>query len=144
MCGWSSEIVKKFGGLSFREIYMPTDRMIQIYTNADSKYNVSLLWEMAPKAKRIDINRLNKGMYENLWGEEFPTPFEVLTAREGHHWDVAMRSDLRYPIIVTPNGWIADGNHRLIKAIVLKKQTIMARWFNTFEEMESAKISDID
>ena len=37
-----------------------------------------------------------------------------------------MDADLSYPIILAPDGTIADGRHRLIKALTEKKEFINA------------------
>jgi len=115
----------------------------QTYSNKDTTYDVRILWKIAPRAKRVPIRNLLRGMDHKIWGEDDPTPFELMRMEKGYHWDTAMKSDLRHPVIVTPTGWIADGNHRLVKALVTGKDTMMARWFDSFEDMEPARVSDI-
>lgn len=38
-----------------------------------------------------------------------------------------MQADLNYPILIAWDGAIADGRHRILKAIALGKRTILAR-----------------
>ena len=40
------------------------------------------------------------------------------------HYDRALEADLSYPLILSPEGQILDGNHRLLKAYVEKKDKI--------------------
>jgi hypothetical protein len=40
------------------------------------------------------------------------------------HYDRALESDLKYPIIMTNDGKLLDGNHRLLKAYIEKKDKI--------------------
>ncbi|TMN24511.1 hypothetical protein [Pseudoxanthomonas sp. X-1] len=44
-----------------------------------------------------------------------------------HHVRACMNADLSYPILLDWNGAIADGRHRVLKAIALGKRTIKAR-----------------
>jgi hypothetical protein len=40
------------------------------------------------------------------------------------HYDRALEADLSYPLILSPEGQILDGNHRLLKAYIEKKDKI--------------------
>jgi hypothetical protein len=43
------------------------------------------------------------------------------------HVRKCMQADLNYPILIAWDGSIADGRHRLLKAIAMGKRTILAR-----------------
>lgn len=43
-------------------------------------------------------------------------------------------ADLEYPIILTPEGSVADGVHRIVKALRLGRTSIMAVWLVTMPE----------
>lgn len=43
-----------------------------------------------------------------------------------YHANRAYRSDLKYPIILDWHGYVCDGWHRIVKAVVLRHQTIRA------------------
>lgn len=44
-----------------------------------------------------------------------------------HHVKQCMDADLSYPILLSWDGGVADGRHRILKAIALGKRTIKAR-----------------
>jgi len=114
----------------------------QTFTNETHTYDVRKLWELAPKAQWLRIETLLRNIDQNIWGEDELTPREILERKAGREWDVAMMSDLRYAIIVTPTMMIADGNHRLLKAIALGKTKIRARKFVSYDDMTPAICPD--
>jgi hypothetical protein len=117
------------------------DENIQTFSQDSlGTFDVSDLWKIAPKAKRIPIKSISKNLSNSCWGDNHPSLRELIKLQRGKHWDIAMQSDLRYAIILTPEGFVADGNHRLVKAVALGKKTIMARRFESIKQMEPALI----
>ena len=95
---------------------------VRTFSDGERVYDVELLWKLAPKAKWEQVSLFVKKMGAKIWGRY--SPKALLKRRRGKEWEAAMRSDLRYAIIVNHDGWIADGNHRLLKAVILGNRWI--------------------
>ncbi len=68
------------------------------------------------------------------------TPMQPQTKRElallaRRIWD----ADLQYPVILSAEGWLMDGSHRIIKAVALGLPTIKAVRFATNPEPDHIK-----
>ena len=57
---------------------------------------------------------------------EYPAPCEDSLTDFIEHYIRTKETDLSYPVILSLGNFILDGKHRLIKAIVSKKETIKA------------------
>ena len=62
---------------------------------------------------------------EQVW-EPLQTPRAVVD-----HLRRILRADLSYPIIVSEDGWVMDGCHRLAKALLEGRETVLAVRFKT-------------
>ena len=87
-------------------------------------WSVRRLWDLARDlpVEECSVEQLVEEMREVMsYGEK---PFSwgnvALHARR------AFETDLRFPIILAPEGWIMDGSHRLMKAWILRHKTIAA------------------
>lgn len=97
-------------------------------------YNTALLHELQhdlPKEERT-VERLTRFLAANAWGEP-GSPLsiqDVLDAPEEHpeHWKRIRRADLGFPLLLyrkkSGAEHLADGNHRLAKAVLLKMKTV--------------------
>ena len=56
----------------------------------------------------------------------------------GHMLDVN-NCNLKYPVILAPFGWVMDGWHRIVKAIMQGKKAIKAVRFVTLPEPDGSK-----
>jgi hypothetical protein len=54
-----------------------------------------------------------------------------------YHFKRAMNSNLKYPIIIDWRGYIADGWHRVLKALLEDRKTVKAYRLNTMPEHDS-------
>jgi hypothetical protein len=88
----------------------------------------------------VPLKRFLSCLKQKVWGNDIPSPFDVAMKRNGEEWKRVVASDIRHPIIVAPNGDIADGYHRAAKALAFGKKTIRARIFESWGEMESAVV----
>lgn len=100
---------------------------MQTYSDGQHTWAVRDLWQAVEgqTAKRVPLDDLDvEGILDSLdWTEEG----ERLTIREIlDHSRRVEEADLAYPIILTPDGHIADGYHRVIKAYRLGHPDIMA------------------
>jgi hypothetical protein len=64
-----------------------------------------------------------------------------MKSQEGKHWDRIQNADMQHPILLTPEGSLADGYHRLAKAILNKDKFIEVKQFKSIEDMSPAKIA---
>lgn len=113
---------------------------MHIYSTNGKSYDVHELWKIAPKSKRVKVSLLTKQLRQRCWGNDHPTPIRTLRERKDTHWHNIMSCDLRYPIILAPNNQIADGIHRLYKAVLLNKRYIMCKQFSSWNKMSKARI----
>ena len=93
------------------------------YTFSDGTYewDVTDLWEAASGLTPVPVCVDTLGdLDEPVWGSNM-TPLDVV----GHIRRINA-ADLSYPIILTPDGWIADGVHRVLKTILAGGNMVMA------------------
>jgi hypothetical protein len=89
-------------------------------------WSVDDIWEHSKSIKAIPktlawVKKHGEAWNYNVWGDG-------LSLKEiSDHLHQVMNADLRYPIILTPERYICDGCHRLLKAIILKKKTIRCK-----------------
>ena len=62
-----------------------------------------------------------------------PWKCESILHYAGHMLDIK-KCDLKYPVILMPSGWVMDGWHRIVKAIMQGKETIPAVRFINLPE----------
>ena len=90
------------------------------YTDQDGfVYSATKLIEHSKKYKSFDLPLSGIDLRRSAWKIDNLDSFI-------HHAKRANDSDLKYPIILDHYGTIADGCHRLVKAIILGKRTIKA------------------
>jgi disulfide oxidoreductase YuzD len=88
------------------------------------RWLVSDLWKMSEtmntEFESVDKlwSRYSKVFCWTLYGEEVDNEFFL------HHMERILNADLSYPIILSEEGYIMDGVHRLLKCKFLKKDTI--------------------
>jgi disulfide oxidoreductase YuzD len=112
--------------------------------NDIKSYSVPKLIELSEDLpeKSYDLKDLERQIYKDTpWGEGL-TISDVLNDPKKYmdHMKRIKNSDLSYPILIAPNGEIADGNHRLAKAVMNKENTIKAKVFPDNESMQGARV----
>jgi hypothetical protein len=91
----------------------------QIFVQHDAAYYVSDLWEAAKDLPVYEVPLVGFITDISVWsrtGDDFK---EFCM-----HAQLVNKANLKYPIILTPGGDIADGRHRLAKALITGKTTI--------------------
>jgi disulfide oxidoreductase YuzD len=90
-----------------------------------------------PTADKIDIeDYLDSIINYKGWGDPIKkikySPQEVLDNPKKYKDDYQriMNADLKYPIIITKDGTVVDGVHRIVKASYLQKKQIKAYTFD--------------
>jgi hypothetical protein len=108
-------------------------------------YSVDKLQDIAPgQVTEVPVGRIRHLLRNKVWskykGRDRPriSPAQVLKRRKGRHWEQIEKSTSDQPIIMTPDPSIADGYHRLARAVLEKRPTIRAQVFRSREDMEPA------
>lgn len=91
----------------------------QCFVEGDDAWLVHKLWEAAKDLPIYDVPLVGMCTDIQPWDGVTDDYLGYLS-----HVKLIMDADLSYPIILTPNGVIADGRHRLGKAIVTGQTTI--------------------
>lgn len=88
------------------------------FSDGKHEWLVPDLWEAAKDlpVKEIKVDDLVP------WASDADVP-QTLFERVAEIRRV-LNADLKHPIILTPDGWIADGMHRLTKALLKEHKTV--------------------
>lgn len=99
--------------------FRDTDPMQDYYFDGSDSYSVARLVDEAKNLKPFDMPIAGMELNYEIWkgSDIFGLAFHVKRVID---------ADLSIPIILDWNGVIADGRHRLIKAIVEGRRTIKA------------------
>lgn len=117
----------------------------QVFEAGGIKYDVEKLWELSKSLPTqylaTDAPDFKDYMKSRSWTGG-RTPEEILRDMDDEHKHMSRikGSDLRHPVIMAPNHGIADGLHRMAKALHRGKDVIRYKQFKTWEEMEPALI----
>lgn len=89
----------------------------QVYSNGTYSWAVKDLWDLAATLEPVEIEvhkvaDIDKLLDSHCWSAGSMSIREIMD-----HSDRVDKADLTYPIIVTPDGCIADGVHRLVKCL---------------------------
>jgi len=98
---------------------------VHTFSEDNKTWDVKDLWEAAKKEKMILIScrYLKRYIDADIWDI-----WKIRSLKEfSFHMKLVMESDLRYPIILTPEKFIADGYHRLLKALYLNKKVVKCK-----------------
>lgn len=103
--------------VKFRDI----DPLQDYYQDSEgSRYSVARLLDDAKDLPAFDVPLASLDLRSQPWDGDnlFQLAFHVRKC---------MKADLSQPILLDWNGGIADGRHRILKALALGKRTIKAR-----------------
>jgi len=100
--------------------------MNQTYTDGVYSWDVPELWKLAALLKPVEVNicliaDVDKLLESHCWSAGPMSINEIMD-----HADRVAKADLSYPIILTPEGAIADGVHRVVKCIRTGQERILA------------------
>lgn len=102
------------------------------YSDGQHVWDVQILWAMAEMHKAVevrlaDIPNVTVNLMESYCWTKTGEWVKALTVAEIlKHADRVEKADLTKPIILTPDGCVADGIHRIIKAIRKGESSILA------------------
>lgn len=94
----------------------------QFYCKGDFMWDVRDLWSAAKHIAAYDVPLIAVHSGDGVWDG---VQDSILTF--ARHCLLVNKAQLRYPIILDPDGVIADGRHRLVKAMITGKQVIRAK-----------------
>lgn len=117
--------------------------MVQTYSDNKYIYSVDMMFVYIRKNKlkqnevHIKVSDFIHQLKHNVWGNPEKnikySPMSVIlnpTSNSKEHERI-LTVDLSYPIIISTNGNVIDGMHRLSKAYIEKKEYIVAYMFDT-------------
>jgi len=89
------------------------------FTQGERIYKVTDLIKVAEKYDTFDLPLMGIDLGVHPWGEIDIKDF-------AYHMKRINEADMQYPIILDDTGYICDGWHRLVKAIMNNQNTIKA------------------
>jgi len=90
-----------------------------VYSNGENSWKVCSLIEKSKHLPVFDIPLVAINLGFNLW--EIEDIFDFI-----FHTKKVKEASLNHPIILSESGFIMDGWHRVVKAILLERRTIKA------------------
>ncbi|RKG33821.1 hypothetical protein D7V21_07900 [Acinetobacter guerrae] len=91
------------------------------------------------KIKEISLDQILE-LNEAYWfPDEYPTTVQIL-----EHIQLIEQADLSYPIILSVDGRVMDGMHRVAKARLLKQTKILAVQFEQMLEPDFINVAEDD
>lgn len=94
------------------------------YRDGNKYWSVSRLIDLAKNLEPFEIPMMGLNIYDAY-------PKNISSARElVAHIKQILEADLSYPIILDDEGEIMDGRHRILKALLEGKETILAVRFD--------------
>ena len=98
----------------------------QVFSDGTDEWSVPRLIELATELvpEQVPLSEF-KELDEVVWSDEAMTVREVL-----EHTRRILDADLTCPVILSADGWIMDGCHRLAKAHLLGRDTLLAVRFD--------------
>jgi len=100
-------------------IFRNADPLQDYYDDGGNLYSVAKLVDEAKNLKSFDMPLCGINLSDVIWQD-----CNILEI--AFHCKKVKDANLKYPIILDWNGNIADGRHRIIKALVEGKKTIKA------------------
>lgn len=117
--------IRVLQGHSYDVVEMMTEGT-HTYSNGSGEWDVRRLWELAADLPIVEMDPEAFHEWEEYNWETQPTLRHVVD-----HMRRVLAADLAYPIIVSAEGHIMDGNHRLVKAALEGVPVKMVRFTET-------------
>lgn len=102
------------------------------WTSNGKSWDLSTLIKASEQLEEFDLHLMSLDICKYPWNF---TDWNFSTFL--YHSNRMNGTDLRYPVLLTPDGYICDGWHRLAKAILEGKETIRAKRFKVMPEETS-------
>ena len=113
---------------------------MQTYSNNDYIYSVDMMFSYImlnkPKFTNIKVEELVEQLNYDGWGDPINnikySAIDVINnpSKYKNEYDRIKKADLNYPIIISSDGYVVDGIHRLSNAYLNNVKTIKAYKFN--------------
>lgn len=112
-----------------------------IYGDEDKRYSIDRLVKLVSKRKPLELP-INKVIRKNRTLETAEGGFlENIKNPNKKFRERAMRANVQYPIMLSEEGWIIDGAHRVSKLKWMGKDTIKVHIISK-ADLEKTKIVD--
>ena len=109
----------------------------QIFSTSNREFSVDKLFELADllPTEEDETVKYKPQLMDFVWSNEDDEEIRPVDIKPGdEHWKRMMESDLSYPILISPDGDIMDGYHRLLKAILAGRNKIKVKKFRDWPE----------
>ena len=115
---------------------------MQTFSDENYTFDVEKLWEISDnfETEYKRVSDLIEQLDYDCWGL---APIEVIglmSGEESKHEKRIRDACMKYPIMITPNGHVCDGMHRLAKAHMSGHTMIKAKVFESWSEMLPARV----
>ena len=114
--------------------------MVQTFSDNQYIYSVDMMFAYLNThkhpAKKISVNEYKDGLEQKSWGDPaagiYYSALDVIThpRKYKNEYKRILKANLSYPIIISLDGFIIDGVHRLTKAYLHNKKEIKAYIFD--------------
>lgn len=114
--------------------------MVHTFSHNNNIYSVDMMFKYIKniKSEKYKVNDFLCQLTDKCWWKNNNpniriSPLEILKNKNSKEYNRIIKSDLRYPIIITiinEKKFIIDGCHRLSKACLLKKKYIRGYFLN--------------
>lgn len=100
-----------------------TDSYEHTYSDGKGEWNVFRLWKLV---EGMPVQEIDPEAFHE-W-EEYGWEKEMTLGLLAEHIKRVLAADLSYPVIVSADGNVMDGNHRIVKAWLEGKRVKMVRF----------------
>jgi hypothetical protein len=109
----------------------------------NKSYYVSDLIKIMKDHDKYPIEEMSVSELVNKTRDEDPWTWEGKLTFGDYidHYDRAINADFKFPIILSPDNKILDGNHRLLKAYIEKKDKIKVQYCHDINK-DSCKLQE--
>lgn len=85
----------------------------------------------------FELDTYSIALNETIWGNL--TMYDII-----NHFRQTNEADLQYPVILSEEGWILDGWHRIVKAILNEQRYIKAVRFKKNPDFDTFTVNSSD
>jgi hypothetical protein len=112
-----------------------------VYGDGDKKHSIDRLVKLVSKRKPVELS-INKVIRKNKsLGTAEGNFLENIKKPNKKFYERAMRANIQYPIMLSEEGWIIDGAHRVSKLKWMGKDTIKVHIISK-ADLEKTKITN--
>lgn len=106
----------------------------------DGGWYVANLIEFSKNKDNIiefELDTYSIALNETVWGEL--TMYDII-----NHFRQTNKADLQFPVIMSEEGWVLDGWHRIVKAIINNQRYVKAVRFKKNPDFDTFTVKSSD